>query len=174
MTRWHNLSNAEKLTIIRDGYIDGKSASDIAREQGTTRNAVLGQAYRWGLKKPAAFQWSQEYGNEFRANLLKHEAELRSIDRVHKERSPIRRNFSEDFLRGLRAKYRANLQNKAEDDLTRKAVSMINSIKTMNDNMIAEALGFGRERIYLWRSGRAKISDFGYQCVLDFMERVND
>lgn len=174
MTNWHSLSNAEKLTIIRDGYVAGRSASEIAREQGTTRNAVLGQAYRWGLKKPAAFQWSQEYGNEFRANLLKHEAELRAVDRVDKERSYIRRNFSEEFLMGIRAKYRANLQNKAKDDLTHKAVSMINSIKTMNDSMIADALGFGRERIYLWRAGRAKITDFGYQCVVDFMERVND
>jgi GcrA cell cycle regulator len=39
----------EKLDRLKELWADGASASDIAREFGTTRNAVLGKVHRMGL-----------------------------------------------------------------------------------------------------------------------------
>lgn len=174
MTKWHNLTDTEKLTLIREGYIEGKSATEIGNELGATRNAILGVAYRHGLRKPCAADWTIEYGLEYRREALKHERALRSINRYGYERKLVFRVFPEEHLNNMRAKKRANLPNRAKDELTRHAVSLLNSIKTMSDGMIAKQLGYSVDLLYNWRNGKAKITEFSYQCVLDFMERVNE
>lgn len=154
---WPDMDGMDQIYRIRDGYLAGLSASQIAAPLGTTRNAVLGLAYRWCLCPANAHLWHPGMAAERKAA----EAD-RSAGRP-RQYVPT----------GLTLKQKAARRvNFATDPATRAAVDRLNAIP-FHDKIIEEEMGVERDVLSRWRRGHRRMTPFMLSLVDETVRRFS-
>lgn len=145
------MSQSERIEAVRAGMIDERSFSQIAAPLGTTKNAIIGFAFRKNITVRNASYWT--------ATLI--------IKRPKKRYE--RRTTPFNPVVALR-KRRAKLMNKATDPELRALIDRVNSIQ-MSDDMITAELGVNERYFTQIRHGWAKPSAFMFGCIDELCRR---
>lgn len=129
--QWAEMTDPQRGEAIRSGYLAGKSSSQVAKPLGTTKNAVLGWAWRHYLTAANASKW--QYGPK----------------RV--SYTPPRPGSRKPAM--PMALKRQKLGNRAMDPETRKFVDQINALP-LRDEDIESELEIFYPAITRWRGGQ--------------------
>lgn len=167
MRQWHDIPIGEKVLVIREGYLAGKTNSVIARELGTTRSAVIAHANQRGLTKKTLYTWSPEMAAEHYKDYKSAQREARrtrpSYYPAQRKKRELTAKVRADIVRARRLR----LMNRGKTEATRQAVAAINSISA-SDADIADAIGICITSIGCWRRGLRPISRFLFDCVMQY------
>jgi DNA-binding transcriptional regulator YiaG len=155
---WADMAPEQRSAAIRAAYLAGLSNAQIAARLRTSKDAVLGWAWRRGLNRSNAETWTERPKLRQASTAFEY-----NRNRVRKPRPPRPRKSI--------AERRAKLVNRGTNTLTREGVAIINAIPAF-DHTIADTLGVASETVRKWRRGAHSISPFMLQCIRDAAARL--
>lgn len=145
---WAEMSTDERLAATRQGFIDGLSGQQIAAKYGSTKSAVIGNAWRWKLTAANSPRWVKG-----KKRPSKYVPQKRDRPKI-----PI-------------ATRRARLQNNGKDAASRAVIAALNALP-IHDVEIAEEMGTHQNTISNWRRGAARVTPFMQKCAWDTVARL--
>lgn len=158
---WADMSEAERVEAIRSGLIAGRSYAQIAAPLRTTKEAVLGYAWRRSLNAANAEVWAPRK--------LRQCSTHEELSRKRKWKPRARKPRSHVSMEARRGR----LPNKGKNERTRAGVALINAMLRF-DTEIAKDLRIDVGAIRKWRGGRWGITPFMLKRIETLAQRGRD
>lgn len=154
---WKTLTTLQKRDLVRARYAEGWTPRQIADRYQTTRNSVLGCAWRWNITPTNAGVWTEATAVE-------------RIAAVREERAAYARNRPRRFEPPT--PHRRRREIKATDPATRAALEKLNRFP-FHHSYIAEVMGVTKETMCNWWAGRNPMSKLSLSLVDETVRRLS-
>lgn len=153
---WPEMSTIQRRDTVHQRYAEGWTPRQIADRYQTTRNAVLGCAWRWNITLRNARGWTEAMAVE-RIAAVREERLMyyRSLPRKNETPTP----------------HRARRAIRATDPATRAALEKLNRFP-FHHSYIAEVMGVTKETMSNWWSGRNPMSKLSLSLVDETVRRL--
>lgn len=154
---WETLTTLQKRDLVRDRYAEGWTPRQIADRYRTTRNSVLGCAWRWNITPSNAGIWTEAKATE-RIAELREERKKYYQNRPRKSETPT--------------PHRARREIRATDPATVAALTKLNRFP-FHLSYMAEVMGVAESTMQNWWAGKCPMSKLSLSLVDETVRRLS-